>query len=417
MYQKTTLPNGVRLLTENIPHVHTASLGIWVDVGSRDESAANNGISHFLEHMFFKGTRSRSANELAIELDRLGGMANAFTSKDTTCLYSTVMHSQLPELVELLGDMFCNSLFAPEEIQREQQVILQEIAMAEDTPEDVAAELFEQGFWGDHSLARTILGDPAVVAAMDQAQLQNYLADTYLAQRLVVSCAGRLDHDELCRLLEPYFSAGLSNGAGPDRQQPAQQRPASLQVLTKPLEQVQLVLGVDGLAVASEERFKLVLLNILLGGNMSSRLFQEVREKRGLAYGISTFIESYIDSGLFGVTCGVAPERLNETVAVIANEFKRCGEAATYSEAEFARSLDYARASLYLSAENLEARMTRNARNEFYFGRHVSLEEVMAEFDKVSVADLVELGQRLFSQPCHGTVVGPIAEAEVDWAL
>ncbi len=417
MYKKTTFSNGVRVVSETIPHVHTASLGVWIDVGSRDEDASCNGISHFLEHMFFKGTRTRSARLLATDLDRLGGMANAFTSKDTTCLYSTVLHSQLTDLVEVLGEMFRYSSFAPEEINREQQVILQEIAMAEDTPEDMVGEIFEAGFWGEHSLHRSILGPADIVANTDRAMLTEYLSERYRADKVLISCAGRADHDEVCELLAPYFADGLATGLGPQRQAPRGDRPGHKQVVTKPLEQVQLIIGVDGMEVTSEERFKLVLLNILLGGNMSSRLFQQIREQRGLAYSISTFIESYIDCGMFGISCGVAPENVMESLAVIGAELASCGDIASYSKDEFARTLDYARASLYLSAENLEARMTRNARNELYFGRKVGLDEVMAEFNKVTMAEVAELGHTLFSRPLHATLFGPIAGNEVDWSV
>ncbi|MEN8140135.1 MAG: pitrilysin family protein [Thermodesulfobacteriota bacterium] len=415
MYKKTTLANGVRLVTETVPHVHTASLGIWIDVGSRDEDSSVNGAAHFLEHMFFKGTRKRTAQELAIDLDRLGGTANAFTAKDTTCIYATVLHTQLPELTAIFGEMLRDSLFDRDEIARERQVIMQEMALAEDTPEDLAGELFEASFWGEHPLARPILGDPAVVAHMDRGQLREFLATNYQAPRLLVSAAGQVDHEALCKQLKPLLSHGLAPGGPDQRRPPKVGRKLRRQVVTRPLEQAQIILGVEGINVRQDERFALVLLNTILGGNMSSRLFSEVREKRGLAYSIATFNESYTDCGLFGVSAGVSPPAVSETLAVIAGELARCGQAVSYSKEEFGRALAYAKASLYLSAENLEARMSRNARNEFYFNRPVPLDEVVTALEAVTVDEVAALGARLFARPYHATVLGPIAEVEVKW--
>lgn len=415
-FQKTTFANGVRVISESLPHHHTTSLGIWIDVGSRDEDASNNGISHFLEHMFFKGTRHHSARQLATRLDALGGMANAFTAKDTTCLYATVLDKQLAELINLLGEMLCHSIFSPEEISREQQVILQEIAMAEDTPEDVAAELFEQAFWGDHPLRQSILGPSTNIENMDQDRLTAYLDQQYHGTRILISGAGKIDHEQLCAQLFPYFGEKIVCGPGSPRLSPRPQRPTTPQVVHKSLEQVQLILGVESLPATAANRLQLVLLNILLGGNMSSRLFQQVREKRGLAYSISSFMEAYNDCGLFGISSAVAPDKVNETLAVICQELHRCGDEGSYSSEEFQRTLDYAKASLYLAAENPEARMTRNARNELYFGRNIGLAEVTAGLQAVTHQQVAQLAQELFQQqPLHATLLGPISPTEVAW--
>lgn len=415
MYNKSVFANGVRVVTEKIPSARTVSLGIWVDVGSRDEVPATSGISHFVEHMFFKGTTKRSAHQIAKVLDSFGGMANAFTSKDTTCLYSTVLDSKLPDLVELFADMFHHSRFADDEIDRERQVILQEISMVEDMPEDQIHEIFEASFWGDHSLARPVLGDPQVVGEMSGAQLRSYIEDHYAPTKVVISCAGKVDHEEICQLLEPHWGGFSWDSVNHDRVAPAPQRDLGKKVVSKDLEQVQLVMGAKGLEITSEDRFALVLLNTILGGNMSSRLFQEVREKRGLAYSISSFIESYIDCGYFGISCGVAPATINETQAIIADQLALIGTEANVSAAEMGHALDYTRGSLYLAAENLESRMTRNARNELYFGRHIPVSEVVSRFEQVTSAEISALAANIFSEPLCAVAMGPVAANEVNW--
>lgn len=416
MYNKTIFDNGVRVVSEKIPGSRTVSLGIWVDVGSRAEVQAISGISHFVEHMFFKGTPRRSPHQIARESDGFGGMANAFTSKDTICLYSTVLDSKLPGLVDLFADMFHHSNFDDDEVDRERQVILQEISMVEDIPEDQIHEIFEASFWGDHSLARPVLGDPEVVSTIKGSTLRGYIHDHYAPDKVVISCAGNVEHQELCELLEPLFSDFAWDAKIHNSVAPVPERAMNKKVVTKDLEQVQIVMGAKGIEITSEERFNLVLLNTILGGNMSSRLFQEVREKRGLAYSISSFIEAYIDCGYVGISCGVAPASVNETLTVIAEQLQLLGNEATLSKEEMGHALDYARSSVYLSAENLESRMTRNARNELYFGRYISLSEVVSHFEKVTAQDVAALAAKLFAEPLTAVAMGPVSEDEVRWA-
>ncbi len=415
MFNKSVFANGVRVVSERIPNARTVSLGIWVDVGSRDEVQASSGISHFLEHMFFKGTTTLTAQQIARELDSFGGMANAFTSKDTTCLYSTVLDSKLPDLIALFSDMFHHSQFVDDEIGRERQVILQEISMVEDIPEDQIHEIFEASFWGDNSLSRPVLGDQQVVGQMRGSQLHSYIQGLYAPTKIVISCAGNVDHQELCQLLEPLWADFSWGSEGHDRLAPVAQRDLVQKVVSKELEQVQLVMGAKGLEITSEDRYALVLLNTILGGNMSSRLFQEVREKRGLAYSISSFIESYVDCGYVGVSCGIAPASINQTLAVIGEQFRLLGKEEKLSREEMGHALDYTRGSLYLAAENLESRMTRNARNELYFGRQIPLAEVVSQFEKVTVTDVAVLARRIFAEPLCAVALGPVQEDEVNW--
>jgi predicted Zn-dependent peptidase len=417
MHKKTTLDTGLRIVTEHIPNVRTAALGIWIDVGSRDETILNNGTSHFLEHMFFKGTKKRTAHQISMTFDRFGGMSNAFTSKDTTCLYATVPAGKLKDLAHLMADMFTCSRFVQQEIDRESQVILQEIAMVADMPDDQAYEQFEHDFWGDHALGQTVLGQADVVASMTTEKLLQHIKSLYHPRNVVVSCAGKVNHEEFCSMMEPLFADFKSGDLSCTRTTPVQERVLQKRVVSKQFEQVHLLLGVKGLHLASEQRFVLVLLNTLLGGNMSSRLFQEIREKRGLAYSISSFVESYADCGYLGISGGVAPETVNETLAVIHGQLQSLMQPENIGVEEFQYTLDHAQASLFLSGENLESRMIRNARNEFYFNRDISLDEVSARIAKVTRLQVAELAHELFSESLSGLVMGDVQEKDIVWPM
>jgi len=416
MHQKTVFANGVRVVSEHIPHARTVCFGIWVDVGARDEHDLTNGCSHFVEHMLFKGTPGRSASQIAMELDVLGGMSNAFTSKDATCYYGMVLDSQLPRLVDLLADFFLNSLFADEEIERERLVIMQEISMVEDTPEEQVHELFEGLLWGHHPLGNTILGPMEVVSRMDRQKLLDHVNSFYTPDRIVFAAAGNVQHQEFCDLLAASFaSLNRHNGTGRKRKEP-QELPLTRKVFTKSLEQAHMTMGTYGMPVTSEERYKLMLLNILLGGNMSSRLFQEIREKRGLAYSVQSYLDAYADSGYLGIYLGVNPDNVNESLAVIRGELDKLSHRPV-SDAELANAKDYARTGLFLAADNLEMRMTRIARNELYFGRNVDFDEVVAGLTKVTADDVRQLAARLFGRGMTTTVLGPVTDKDVQWNL
>lgn len=416
MHHKTVFANGVRVVSEHIPHTRTVCVGIWVDVGARDEHDLTNGCSHFVEHMLFKGTPSRSASQIAMELDVLGGMSNAFTSKDATCFYGMVLDSQLARLVDLLADFFLNSLFAAEEIERERQVIMQEISMVEDTPEEQVHELFEGLLWGHHPLGNTILGPLEVVSRMDRQKLLDHVKSYYTPDRVVFAAAGNVQHQEFCDLLAASFaSLQRHDGAGRKRREP-HELPLVRKVFTKPLEQAHVTMGTYGMAVTSEERYKLMLLNILLGGNMSSRLFQEIREKRGLAYSVHSYLDAYADSGYLGIYLGVNPDNLNESLAVISEELDKLRQHPV-ADAELANAKDYARTGLFLAADNLEMRMTRIARNELYFGRNVDFDEIVAGLTRVESEEVRQLAGRLFDRGMTTAVLGPLSDRDVQWNL
>lgn len=415
MHQRTVLQNGIRLVTERIDHIRTVAVGIWVNVGSRDEHDLNNGCAHFVEHMFFKGTRSRSARQIARELDILGGMSNAFTSNETTCFYGTVLDSNLPHFVDLLTDLFQNSLFAREEIDRERQVILQEISMVEDTPDDQVHELFSALLWGKHPLGHTVLGSREVVSAMDSHHLTDYVERFYTPDRILIAAAGHVDHEAFCALWQDRLNKIAVRACGVGKRVQPTPLPPVRKIYRKSLEQLHIVLGTYGLPITADERYTLYLLNVLLGGNMSSRLFQEVREKRGLAYSIYSYLASHSDSGSVSIYMGIDPEKAGEAIALIGAEIDRfCSHTAAGEELRNAK--DYAKSGLYLAAENMEARMTRIARNELWFGRHIPLEEVVAGIEEVSGAAVRQLAETVFGrQPLTVAGLGPLKTGDINW--
>ncbi len=414
MFNKTVLPNGIRIITESLPHSKVVSVGVWINVGSRDEHDLNSGSAHFVEHMLFKGTANRSAQDIAREFDVLGGSANAFTTRENTCLHATVMDSKLPMLVELFTDLLANSLFAEDEIERERQVILQEIHMVEDMPDDHIHDLFAALLWGMHPLGKTILGSQEIVASMDTHKLKEYVQKYYAADNIVVAAAGKVKHDEFVALWENAFDQ-FAKTSDPSlaRHEPAL-LPADTRLYSKPLEQVHILLGTYGLSLTDEDRYNYLLLNVLLGGNMSSRLFQEIREKRGLAYSIYSYIAPYCDSGYLGIYLGVERESVNDSLALISKEINNL-QNVPVSASELANAKDFVKSGLYLSMENMEAIMTRIARNELYFGKYVSFEEVVAGIDTVTDEAVQQLGARIFGrQDLTIAGLGPLEKSGID---
>ncbi|MBI5582343.1 MAG: insulinase family protein [Deltaproteobacteria bacterium] len=411
MVQKTVLDNGCRVITETLPHLVSASLGIWVDNGSRDEGPENNGVSHFIEHMIFKGTRRRSAQQIALELDAIGGLSNAFTSKEQTCFHAKVLEDHLPLAADLLLDIFTASVFEPVELDRERLVVLQEISMVEDTPDEYTHVLYGETVYGRNSLGQPILGTPETVRSFTQENLLQYLQEAYGADKVVVTAAGKVEHDALLAQLRPGLEKLPPSRAKSHRQKP--ELSARLRVVPKDLEQVHLALGTWAPAAADEARYAATLLNTVVGGNMSSRLFQEVREKRGLAYTIYSYLSSFEDTGLWGIYTAVARETLAETLEVIGEELikiKRGG--LTPVELEAAR--EFVRGGILLGAENSENRMTRLAQNEIHFGRHLTFEEIMDGLQRVTLDDLTALAEQCLQPEVFSLVAfGPIQESEL----
>lgn len=406
MYQKTVLPNGVRLVTEALPHFHSVSLGIWINTGSRDETAAESGAAHFLEHMAFKGTPQRRAYELAVALDQLGGTANAFTTKENTCFHGKVLADQLPRLFELLSDIVLNPLHDPDDLEKERTVILQEIGNLEDTPDEYVHDLFSRCFWGESAFGGPIMGVAETVGSFSRDLLLNYRRTHYRPERVVIAAAGRLQHETLADLAGAAFG-GLANGGMPTRRQGVSTLPGYTHY-ERDLEQVHLVLGGKAPAAGEGSRFLAILLNLILGGNMSSRLFQEVRENLGLCYSIYSFLHCFSDTGLLGIGAAVGPENLNLLLDTVHREVRKLREKEV-SPAEFRAALDYSRASFYLGAEDSDNRMLRLAKNEINFGHYISYDEIISRLEAVTPRQLLEKAQAWLDLETWQTVcLGPV---------
>ncbi len=409
-FHKMQLSNGVRILSEEIEGFPTVSFGIWVNVGSRDERPKENGITHFIEHMLFKGTEHRSALEIAKEMDRLGGYSNAFTSRENTCLHAKVLPEDLPELVELMIDLFLHSRFDPEDIEREKQIIRQEINMVEDSPEELIHELFGQFFWGNEALGRPVLGTWETVSRFDRKQLKDYFKRSYTGPQVVVAAAGDLDHKDLLDLIKPHFSL-LPPEMRPPRKTP-KPRPG-LGVYEKDLEQVHFVLGVPTPGATSEQRYAAMLFNTLLGGNMSSRLFQEIRERRGLAYAVYSYLSLYEDIGVLGVYAAVEKKDLKEALEVILREIKALIAGKILQE-EFEAALAHLKSALLLSSDNPDTRMTRLARNEILFKRYIPYEETLQRLRALTPEELSSFAEKIFRHRPALVVLGPVQEKDLE---
>lgn len=404
--RRELLPNGLRLVTERVPHVRSVSLGVWLTRGSRHEPPERPGIAHFVEHMLFKGTESRSAEQIAHETDALGGQLDAFTSKEYAGYYLKVLDEHLPAAVEILADLVTRPAFAPEEIARERKVVLEEIKMIEDTPDDLVHELFAARFWSGHALGRPILGTAESVAGLDRAALRAYFDETYVAANFVVAAAGRVDHDRLRDLVAQAF-AGVRASGPPVRAEPPAPAP-DLLVRHKDLEQSHVCLGAPALAHADARRDAALVLNTVLGGSMSSRLFQRVREQRGLAYAVYSGLSAYRDAGAITIYAGCANEAVGELVPLVVDELRRL-RREPIGEAELRRAKDHLKGSLVLGLESTSSRMTHLARQEIYEDRTDSLDELLAGVDRVTAEEVQALAATLFASGRLGlTVLGGV---------
>jgi predicted Zn-dependent peptidase len=415
MHHKTVLDNGVKVLSEHLPHVRSVSLGIWIGVGSRDERPDESGISHFIEHMIFKGTRRRSSLDIARELDAVGGLSNAFTSKENTCIHGRVLDRHFPRLVDILSDLFLQSVFDREEMDREKQVILQEISMVEDTPEEYVHLLHGRHCWPDHPLGMSVLGSDESVASFDQDLLLDFYKRYYTPDRIIIAAAGNVRHEDLLAAFRPFFEGLPSAGRGGDERTPALQ-PGTF-CYPKELEQVHVCLGGRAPELTSEDRLAGALLNTLLGGNMSSRLFQEIRERRGLAYAVYSYLSAYLDTGLLGVYLGTDPRRINEALDVVNRETTRILEG-DLSDEETEMMREHLVGGILLGAESTDNRMMRLAKNEYVYNRYVGYDELIENLGKVRTEDVIRVARDCF---LSGTVsmvtLGPLEKADLDPAV
>jgi predicted Zn-dependent peptidase len=393
MIRKSVLSNGIRVLTEDMPSMVSSTIGIWVENGSRYEEPLENGLSHFIEHLLFKGTKKRTAAQIAEEIDAVGGVLNAFTGKEYTCYYAKVLGDDLQMATELLADIFLESVFDQDEIVRERQVVIQEISQAEDTPDDFIHDLFSLDFWKGHPLALPIFGSPTTVNSFDREAVVTFMAERYRAERVFISAAGKVDHDALVRQCERLFHSVAGNGQ-PDKVTAPSVHPSVLNQQKK-LEQAHLVMGGPGLSYTHPLRYASYVMNTALGGGMSSRLFQEVREKRGRVYSIYSFMSSCVDTGYVAVYAGTNPEWVDEVIEVTLNELKKVKrEGLTQPELDRAKS--QIKGNMLLGMESTDSRMNRLARNEIYFRRDVPLEELAKGIESVTNDQVVELAALCF---------------------
>ncbi len=408
--QKTVLNNGVRILSKQIPDSRSASMGIWVNVGARDESDPENGMAHFIEHMLFKGTKKRTGYQIAKEFDAIGGHTNAFTSMENTCYHAKVMDSRLDLMVDILTDIFLNSVFADVEIEKERPVIFQEICMMEDNPEDYIHTLSSGSYWKNNPLGRSVLGTKENVTRFDSPMTRKFFSSYYQPERIVISAAGNLDHQHLVDLLGNAFESISPKNGFPERFTPEGCPGVNLTV--KELEQVHICLNTKGIPITDPGRYALSLMNTILGGNMSSRLFQQIREREGLAYSVYSYASSYEDTGLFGSYVATDPDHAAKAVRMIIQEMRRLkNEAVTPSELSDAK--EFTKGSLVLASENVDNQMVRLAQNEIHFGRDISLEDVLNRIDEVTESDICSLTQNLFeTKHLSLTLLGPVHDPE-----
>ena len=389
---RTRLANGLRIITESMPGVPSVTLGLWVENGSRYEARGQAGISHYLEHLFFKGTERRTAAQIAEEFDAIGGVLNAFTGKEYTCYYGKVLAEHLPVAEDILADIFLHSRFDPEEIERERTVVLQEISQVEDTPDDYVHDLFNLKFWPEHPLSFPVCGRVETVQGFAQRDFLDFVAARYRPDRLIIAAAGNLQHADVVEWAGREFGGLQGQSQAVDGQPPVAHRGVFLH--EKSLEQVHLCLGTPGVSQSAHERYAAYLLNTALGGGMSSRLFQEVREKRGRAYSVFSFLSSYLDAGYIGIYVGTSAEWIDEVVAIILAELKALKRDGLRPE-ELARVKNQLKGNLLLGLETSDNRMSRIAKNEIYFGQDVAPEEVAARIDATTNDQIIALAQRL----------------------
>jgi predicted Zn-dependent peptidase len=392
---KTVLDNGVRIVSMAMPHVRSVSMGVWVHVGARDETEAESGLSHFIEHMIFKGTVRRNAFQIAKEFDAIGGQTNAYTSMEHTCYHARVLDTQLATMVDILADIFLNSVFDEREVERERPVIFQEIGMVEDNPEEYVHTLMGQAFWGAHPLGRSILGSRENILGFDSRTVKEFFKRLYQPDRIVITAAGNLNHNQLVDMIGPFFSTiAPGNGFAP-RSIPVDG--SAILSMHRDLEQTHLCLGFPGLSVTDPRRFAASLLNTILGGNMSSRLFQTVREERGLAYSIYSFLTSYADTGMLGIYTAVAPEHVDACTQLIMEEIRRLKREPVPIEA-LGDAKEFTKGNLLMAEESPDNQMMRLAQNELFFDRFIPMQSVIDQIDAVAADDLLTLANERWGE-------------------
>jgi predicted Zn-dependent peptidase len=411
MTERTVLDNGIRIVLEKIPHVRSVSLGIWVRSGSRDEKSRENGISHFIEHMLFKGTPKRTARQIAIEIDSIGGVINAFTGKEYSSFYVKVLDEHLPTAIELLSDIFLNSSFDPCEMERERNVILQEIKMVEDSPDELVMDLFHKTLWKGFSLGYPILGNARTVRNIERDGLIDYFWNRYLENGIVITAAGNFKTDNLLSAIKAHFGDLSFPECKSKRVTPSPS--PSIVVKAKRLEQVHICIGSPGPSATAPDRYAYYLLNTIYGGGMSSRLFQEIREKQGLAYSVYSFVSVFEDTGMVVTYVGTTRQELPRVLSIIKEQMTSFREKPV-EEKELVSAKKQLKGNLLLSLETTDTIMSRLAKNEIYFNRIVPVEEVIEGIERVTPEDIQDAAIKVFKEETISIVaLGDIRRGDI----
>ncbi len=412
LVRRTTLPGGLRVITEQVPGVRSVAFGVWVNVGSRDETGSQMGSAHYLEHLLFKGTSRRSAMDISASIEACGGDLNAFTTKEYTCYYARVLDEDLPLAIDVVCDVVTDALIRTEDVEQERGVILEEIAMHEDDPTDAVHEDFASVMFGDTPLGRPVLGTIETISGISRRSINSFYRTKYRPEKMVVAAAGNLDHDTVVRQVRAAFAPVLDPTAEVAQPRPAR-RPgrhtAGVRVTKRPTEQAHLVLGVPGITRADGRRYALSVLSTALGGGMSSRLFQEIREKRGLAYSVYSYAQGYSDDGVFGVYVGCLPGKVDTVLDVCLTEMQRVADAGLSNE-EIVRGKGQVRGATVLGQEDTGARMTRIAKSELHADPLLSIDDLLGRVDAVTADDIRDVAHDLLSAPTTLAVIGPFDE-------
>ena len=404
-YHKTILNNGIRIVSEKIPAVRSISIGVWLTVGSRDETAANNGISHFIEHMVFKGTSNRSAADIAQSLESVGGHLNAFTGKEQTCYFAHILDEDLPIAVDVISDFLINSLFLDDEMEKEKRVILEELNNIEETPEELIHEHFVEDLFPNHSLGLSIIGKRENIQTFSVDDIHAYLNQNYTSDRIVIAAAGNVDHKTLVQLVKRYLGQTTTSSKHAYEKPCANSR--EQHVIENGAIQAHVCLGTQSYSYKNNKKYALLVLNTLLGSGMSSRLFQNIREKYGLAYSIYSFVDFLIDTGLFGVYIGTTKDNVKDSIELIFKELKELKDTAV-SDEELERTKSQLKGNLMLGLESTSSRMNRLAKMEIYLDEYVTLDDTLSEIEKVSTADLLDVANELFDEKkIYTTILKP----------
>ncbi|MEU7987951.1 pitrilysin family protein [Streptosporangium canum] len=419
--QRTVLPGGLRVVTESMPTVRSVAVGMWVGIGSRDEAPEHMGSSHFLEHLLFKGTPTRDALEISAAIEGIGGEINAFTAKEYTCYYARVLDEDLRVAIDVLADVVTSSLITPEDVEAERGVILEEIAMHDDDPSDMVHEQFSAEMYGDTPIGRPILGTVESINAASRDRIAEYYRRYYLPTHTVVSVAGNVTHEQVVALVAAaYERAGALGGdaspIAPRVSGPGAEARPGVRVVHRPTEQANLVLGTTGLTRTDERRFALGVFNAALGGGMSSRLFQEIREKRGLAYSAYSYTSSYADTGQFGIYVGCLPSKIDEVLKICREEVLRV-VADGITEEEIVRGKGQMRGGLVLGLEDTGSRMSRIGKGELVYDELLSVDDVLARIEAVTPEQISEVAGDVLNRPMTLAVIGPYEDKDFGWVV